>query len=53
MSRGGYKGRENFPHRFAICPKCGKKGVYERSSPLYGGKREKVCRYCKTIRQIS
>ena len=52
MSRGGYKGKENFPHKFELCLACGKKGVYERSSLLRDGWREKVCRYCKRTQQI-
>ena len=51
MSRGGYKGRENYPHEFEICPKCGKRGFYERSSMLHEGGREKRCKYCKHIIQ--
>lgn len=52
MSRGGHKGKENFPHKFELCLACAKKGVYERSSLLLAGRREKVCRYCKHIQQI-
>lgn len=43
MSRGGYRGKENFPHKFDICPWCGKKGLYERGSDRG---REQACRYC-------
>lgn len=46
MSRGGYKGRCNFPRVFEKCPKCGKKGVYERSMHVYHYTREKRCKYC-------
>ncbi len=48
MSRGGYKGRENYPHTFSVCPGCGKKGLYERSylgDHRYAS-REKRCKYC-------
>jgi len=47
MSRGGYKGRENFPHKFEACPKCGKKGVYERAMRVFSYTREKRCKYCQ------
>jgi hypothetical protein len=48
MSRGGYKGRENFAHKFEVCPNCGKKGVYERSMPYRRFTREKRCKYCQS-----
>ena len=50
MSRGGYKGRENFPHVFKVCPECGKKGLYERNAVWVSCAREEVCRYCKFTR---
>ncbi len=52
MSRGGYKGRENFPHEFEICPNCGKKGVYQRHSLSRQIGQETHCRYCKEVNQI-
>lgn len=32
--------------RFELCPSCGRKGIYQRTT---GGKAQRVCRYCKSI----
>jgi hypothetical protein len=40
-------GASNWPHEFEQCPKCGKKGVYERRMPILRYTREKRCKYCQ------
>jgi len=52
MSRGGYRGRENFPHTFYHCSHCHKKGVYERVSLIRAGGMERRCKYCEHIVQV-
>ncbi len=55
MSRGGYKGKSNYPHKFEECPKCGKKGFYRRVPSdyerEYGADWEYRCKYCGYLKR--